>query len=74
MGNVSKCRNERDFIPSGFNFHSICVFKVLKKNVPIPRRELVKQLNFQSGYFILKDLISPELARLMSRGCTLEKE
>lgn len=46
---------------------------VIVRNQP----ELLNKVQIErniSFYFILKNLISPELASLMSRGCTLEKE
>ncbi len=46
---------------------------VIVRNHPELLNEIRIERNIR-GDFILKDLISPELAHLMSRGCTLEKK
>ncbi len=46
---------------------------VIVRNHPELLNEIQIERNIR-GDFILKDLISPELAHLMSRGCTLEKK
>ena len=48
----------------------ICAFVIIKNEPELLSRIQIKR-NIR-GDFIIKDLIPPELARLMNQGCTLE--